>query len=541
MNNNIIYYEGIDMNEIIAEYWKTVPGGEPQWNIPNQRNNKIYNLMVNLRDMVERNPETLRQLVPTYGLSEAEYEGVLKSVLKTDGAPRVTQRMQMIVNELKSKKLMESGKTTLPEKIFDELNQKGLPDGYKQCLIGVPEKDRFNAFICITSAMTPFVDHLKYRYADNNPDRCNLQVLVYGPAGCGKSVFSNAIKPLTDILKEADGKELKKLTDYKKIKSKKERENTPKPTPLLRYGFADVTAAGLKELVYNANGRNIFITTNEMSRMNCDEVADILRLGYDDQDLDAYRVTEDSVTGRDVANISCVLLGTEDQARNFCFGGSRGQNGTADRIIPCQFVEGDDDENIPWYESRNEDDERLIREAVEKLETPIAGELDLADIQFALRQWVAEKNKIIKTLPGDEKKIVRILRNRSAKNGYRAAIPYLLLSGDKEQASKVAIMVAEFCFQQRYRIMKSWAPETSFTVKPSDVSIAEAKACPNNDDLLKSQLGEYFTYADLSAVYGGSSEAARAQVKRWRGREWVAPAGKDGKFSRFKNLLYVHQ
>lgn len=538
-NNFNTEYEGLSYEQIAdalhMELFKKLPE-------EGERHTQYVRVASHMRSIVDNNPDWLFEAMPRHGWDEVEeMRRICKDVTKEISRGQ-TRELKAVLKRLHEEQ-RPGGREEQPlyTRLFDELKQEGLPDGYKQCLIGVPEKDQMNAFVCITAALTPFVDHLKYRYADNTPDRCNLQVLVYGPAGCGKSVFSNAIKPLTDILKEADGKELKKLTDYKKIKSQKERENTPRPTPLLRLGFADVTAAGLKELVYNAKGRNIFFTTNELSRLNCDEVADILRLGYDNQEVDAYRVTDEGVTGRDNANISCVLLGTEDQARNFCFGGSRGQNGSADRIIPCQFVEDDDEGNIPWYEARSEEDERRIRDAAEKLQTPLEEEPDMADCSFAIRQWVSEKNTMLKTLPADEKEIVKQIRNRSAKNGYRAAIPYLLLSGDMGQATKVAIMVAEFCFQQRYRMVKTWGRTASYTEKPDNVSIAEAKSLPNNDDLLKSQLGEYFTYADLSAVYSGSSEAARAQVKRWRGRDWVAPAGKDGKFSRFKNLLYVHQ
>ena len=88
---------------------------------------------------------------------------------------------------------------------------------------------------------------------------------------------------------------------------------------------------------------------------------------------------------------------------------------------------------------------------------------------------------------------------------------------------------------------KTWFKAESKVKSPIDVSIAEGTVSPNNDDLLKKQLGERFLYTELYAIFEGNKNAAHAQVRRWKEKGWIIDDGKVGKYKQFHNLLYVRE
>lgn len=521
INSNEIFFEGIAISEIIAEYWNSVEGGEPQWNTPNNRNTKIFDLVVNLRDLVERNEEIIKQLVPDYGLDEKEYNSTIQNALKSDSARTVTKKMREIVNRIKSQKTVKMGETPFYQQLYDKITEAGWPVGYQDLVVGVPEIDKIPAIIGCSAAMTPFIDHIKYRYADNKQDRCVLQVVICGHSSIGKAAFIKAVEPLTEILRLRQEEAEKALKKWKKM-SKKNREEAEKPEFPMQLGYSNVTDASIRELIFNANQRTTFFTTDEVGSVSMESIQTVLLRGWAGEYIDSYRASAEGITGREKAYLSCLAVGTEPDCYRFLFGGKRGENGVADRFIPC-IMQKRADLGIPWYADQDENNLKNIREAVQLLETPVEGELNTQELMMAIQDWVLDKVNMAEKLTDDEKEAVLQIKNRSAKNGFRAAIPFFILSGrNVELTIKFMIMVAEYCFQMRYRMWNSWNRLTPKTETPAEVSIAETKRiCPMDDYLRK--LPEYFENKDLIEIYPGKKDAAYKQRSRWEAQGKITP------------------
>ena len=538
MYNNEIKFNGISLTEIIAEYWKTVEGGEPEWDIQNNRNTKIFDLVVNIRDLVERNEEIIKELIPTYGLDEKEYNATIQNALKSDSARSVTKKMRQIVNKLKSK---SQKKCEIPfyQQLYNEITESGWPIGYQDLTVGVPEIDKLPAMICVSAGMTPFVDHIRYRYADNTQDRCILQVCVCGHSSLGKSAFIRAVEPLKDILRERQKEGEKALAKWKKL-SKKKREETEKPECVMQLGFSNVTDASIRELVFNAKQRTTFFTTNEVSSISLDSIQTILQRGWAGEEIDSYRSTAEGITGRERAFLSCLVEGTEPDVYHFLFGGKRSENGVGDRFIPC-IMEKRPDLGIPWYADKDEKNIENIQEAVRLLEEPIEGELNTRELMYHIQDWVMDKVNMSEKITDEvERDAVLKIKNRSARNGFRAAIPFYILSGRNiELTVKFMIMVAEYCFQMRYRMWNTWNRNAPRTESPVETFIAETKKICPMDDILR-QLPEFFDYKLLISIYPGSKQCAYKQRSRWETQGKITPVLAPGqaRAKQYHNNLY---
>lgn len=539
-------YEGIKYETIANELHMELFGKLPE---EGHRHNQYVRVAAHMRSIVDNNHEWLYQVMPKHGWDEdEEMKHICKDMCK-DICKGDTKELKKVLDRLHkvADKRREEKEPPFYMQLFQELEQKGWPMGYKECMKGsnTPE-ERLISFIAVTSAMTPFINHIKYRYADNRPDRCILQVLICAPSAAGKTVFADAVEPLRQILEEGDNENLKKMADWSNL-SKKEKEETPEPKLPLLLGYSNVTEASLRKLVFNGKKHTTWFTSTEAAAATIDIVQDILCRGYDGQKVESFRATDTGVTGRENAYISYMMTGTEDQIYNILYAGGRGQNGTGDRPIPC-IISKRKDQGIPWYEQIDDSDTANIREAVKKLREPLEGELDVKDLWYSIREWVLQKISLSESLSEKENEAVLQIKNRSAKNGLRAAIPYLLLTGDKESANKVMLMVAEYCFQMRYRMWKTWYNGESKVQTPVETTIAEGSISPENNDMLKIKLGEYFKYSELYALFGGNKNAAQQQISRWKRKHFVEESGHEKSINengktvtekKFHNLLYA--
>ncbi len=89
-------FKGIPYTSIISEWWRR-NGGEPA---EGERNVKLHKLAVNLRAICDNKKEVLMQVMPRFGLSDAELKSVVDSACKEE--PKgVSKVMQGIIDDLR--------------------------------------------------------------------------------------------------------------------------------------------------------------------------------------------------------------------------------------------------------------------------------------------------------------------------------------------------------------------------------------------------------------------------------------------------------
>jgi hypothetical protein len=94
-NVHPLEFKGIPYSSIIAEWWHR-NGGEPA---EGERNVKLHKLAVNLRAICDNKKEVLMQVMPRFGLSDAELKSVVDSACKEE--PKgISKTMQQILDAL---------------------------------------------------------------------------------------------------------------------------------------------------------------------------------------------------------------------------------------------------------------------------------------------------------------------------------------------------------------------------------------------------------------------------------------------------------
>ena len=88
-------FKGIPYTSIISEWWRR-NGGEPA---EGERNVKLHKLAVNLRAICDNKKDVLMQVMPRFGLSEAELKSVVDSACKEE--PKgISKTLSSIIDHL---------------------------------------------------------------------------------------------------------------------------------------------------------------------------------------------------------------------------------------------------------------------------------------------------------------------------------------------------------------------------------------------------------------------------------------------------------
>ena len=128
-------FKGIPYTSIISEWWRR-NGGEPQ---EGERNVKLHKLAVNLRAICDNKREVLMEVMPRFGLTDAELRSVVDSACKEE--PKgISKVMQGIIDALElgipADEIEDA--EAVAEETGVKVNVKALPIGLKESLVGVP-------------------------------------------------------------------------------------------------------------------------------------------------------------------------------------------------------------------------------------------------------------------------------------------------------------------------------------------------------------------------------------------------------------------
>ena len=96
--NHQTSYKGIPFDDIIQEYWRRT-GGVP---VDGERNVRLHKLAVNLRAIMENEPQRILEVIPRLGLSEDEVQRVVDSACK-ENPKGFSKVMQQIIEDWRNR------------------------------------------------------------------------------------------------------------------------------------------------------------------------------------------------------------------------------------------------------------------------------------------------------------------------------------------------------------------------------------------------------------------------------------------------------
>ena len=540
-------FKGIPYSSIIAEWWHR-NGGEPA---EGERNVKLHKLAVNLRAICDNRKDLLMQVMPRFGLSDAELRSIVDSACKEPpkGISKVTQQ---IVDDLASPDPSEGGESDTNDAGFQHpLLRRGLgrllPIGLRESLVGVPPSMHMPVLVGVMPICGAYADGVEVEYCDGNIHRLGLMAIIRGEQASNKSVVKNAVDVWKRQFDEEDALARKREEEWKeRKKGRKANEKAPEdPHVLIRQVPVTVSCSTLLKRFKNSNGHTLYSFGEELDTLRKTNGAgswsskyDIYRLSFDRGEWGQDYNSDAAESGVVKVAYNWTMLGTNGALRK-CFKSDNIENGLSSRVMLAEMPDSSFSK-MPKFGKRSTEDEAKIQEAVTRLRS-FTGLIDVPRLRKAIEAWVEEKRV---EAAKDIDHVKDTYRKRAAVIGFRCGVIFHLLSlppapsdwrgsseaqqtspkqGRKEGAAciKFALMMAEYCLQQQMKAFGE-ALESQF------VDARDECVRYGSNHSIFDQLAPAFTMDDLRALKRGfcSEAGLRKIISRWYRDHWIEKTDK---------------
>ncbi len=519
-------FKGIPYASIIAEWWRR-NGGEPQ---EGERNVKLHKLAVNLRAICDNKREVLMEVMPRFGLTDAELRSVVDSACKEE--PKgVSKTLASIIDQLSLAidhsdendfDGTENGQSSM---VNVPLNK--LPIGLKESLVGVPVSMHMPVLCGIMPICGAYADGVEVEYCDGNTHHLGLMAIIHGEQASNKSVVKNAIDVWKRQFDEEDALARKREEEWKeRKKGRKANEKAPEdPHVLIRQVPVTVSCSTLLKRFKNAGGHTLYSFGEELDTLRKTNGAgswsskyDIYRLSFDRGEWGQDYNSDAAESGVVKVAYNWTMLGTNGALRK-CFKADNIENGLSSRVMLAEMPDTSFSK-MPKFGKRSAEDEAKIQEAVTRLRS-FTGLLDVPRLRKAIEAWVEEKRV---EAAKDIDHVKDTYRKRAAVIGFRCGVIFHILSGCAKESKACidfALMMAEYCLQQQIKAFGE-ALESQF-VDARDECIRYG-----SNHSIFDQLAPAFTMDDLRALKRGfcSEAGLRKIISRWYRDHWIEKTDK---------------
>ena len=511
-------FKGVAYSSIIAEYWRRT-GGEPS---EGERNKRLHQLAANLRAICDNSEEWLLEVMPRFGLSEAEMKSIIHSACKepTKGSRLIDQIVSALAMGISSDEIEDAEVVAAETGV--KVNVKALPIGLKESLVGVPVSMHMPLLCGIMPMAAAYADQVEVEYCDGNKHHLGLMSIIRGEQASNKSVVKNAIDIWKRQLEEEDALARKREDEWKeRKKGRKANEKAPEdPHVLIRMVPVTVSCSTLLKRFKNANGHTLYSFGEELDTLRKTNGAgswsskyDIYRLSFDNGEWGQDYNSDQAESGVVKVAYNWTMLGTYGAMRK-CFKSDNIENGLSSRILVAEMPDSSF-QKMPKFGKRSAEDEARIQQAITRLRS-FSGLVDVPRLRKAIETWVEEKRV---EAAKDIDHVKDTYRKRAAVIGFRCGVIFHLLSGkDKEskQCLDFALMMAEYCLSQQIKTFGE-ALQNQY-VDASD----ECQRYGANHSVFD-QLAPSFTMDDLRALKRGycGESALRNIITRWKRDGWI--------------------
>ncbi len=517
-------FKGIPYTSIISEWWRR-NGGEPA---EGERNVKLHKLAVNLRAICDNKKEVLMQVMPRFGLSDAELKSVVDSACKEE--PKgISKVMQGIIDALEfgiNPDEIEDAEA-VAEETGVKVNVKALPIGLKQSLVGVPVSMHMPTLVGIMPICGAYADGVEVEYCDGNIHHLGLMAIIRGEQASNKSVVKNAIDIWKRQFDEEDALARKREEEWKeRKKGRKANEKAPEdPHVLIRQVPVTVSCSTLLKRFKNSGGHTLYSFGEELDTLRKTNGAgswsskyDIYRLSFDRGEWGQDYNSDAAESGVVKVAYNWTMLGTNGALRK-CFKSDNIENGLSSRVMLAEMPDSSFSK-MPKFGKRSAEDETKIQEAVTQLRS-FTGVIDVPRLRKAIEAWVEEKRV---EAAKDIDHVKDTYRKRAAVIGFRCGVIFHLLSGAARETKACldfALMMAEYCLKQQIKAFGE-ALESQF-VDARDECIRYG-----SNHSIFDQLSPAFTMDDLRSLKRGfcSEAGLRKIISRWYRDKWIEKTDK---------------
>lgn len=296
-------FKGIPYADIISA-WFLHQKGFPQ---QGERNTKLFKLATHLRSIVDNNEAHLLQIMPRFGLSEAEMKAIIHHACS--GKPGSSSYvLESIVASL-------SAETPAPVSLdevcfFNRETPPEMPDRLPSLIDHLvsctPAVYRPTVAHAVFPSLATHLWQVSFRYIDNVLHEATLMNVVMAETSAGKSCINEPINRIMESIRQRDRQNLQREKEWKVDSMAKGANKDKKKRPdgiVVQEISADTTPAAFLMRMVEADGRFLYAKMNEIERM------DALKLGgkNDTQfQIICYAFDSDNEFGADRVGIASV-------------------------------------------------------------------------------------------------------------------------------------------------------------------------------------------------------------------------------------------
>ena len=382
-------YKGIPFEDIINEYWRRT-GGEP---VDGERNVRLHKLAVNLRAIMENEPQRILEVIPRLGLSEDEVRHLVESACK-EKPKDFTYLLKVIVKDLmEERNIMDDEPETLPEM------PKKLPKLIQLLISRTPDVYKPAVAHAVFPALAAHLYKVRFRYIDNVLHEATLMNVLMAGTGAGKDCISQPINYIMADIRKRDEENLQREKQWKQEVNSKGANKDKRQRPeglIIQEVDPDMTNPAFVMRMAEADGHFLYTKMNEIDQFDAlrgsgrgGQQFQIMCLAFDPNNrYGQTRVGTGSVTEKVCIrfnwNAATTIQKGQRYFRNVL------TDGPISRINFCTIPEREIGADMPVYGTYDAAFEEELRPYIERL-TKAVGEVDCPHA-FKLAQKMVEEN-----------------------------------------------------------------------------------------------------------------------------------------------------
>ena len=447
-------YKGIPYSAIVEQLLVSIGnGGGAEIG---ERNTVYFSLAAYMRYICDFNAALLFQILPDFGLSEAERRQAISSAI---GRPRKSQKPMVLQSAIaicekeahldEQSPLEKSTALPLPE----------LPRLLKLVCRRLPEDYRPAMIIASLPVLGTLATRIRFEYLDRQEQSLSFFSCITAPAASGKSFIRKPLDLLLTPINEQDAIEREKEQAYKdKLRASKNSKNQPEdPHACPRNNGVAISIAKLLQLLTYAEGKHLIGIGEEMDTLVKSERAgvwsqksDIYRLAFDNAEYGQAYMSDSSFNAHIHVYYNLLLTGTPNSLRRFF---KDLENGLATRVCFAQLPDTSFTE-IPVFAPYTEAEKEEIIRWARRLDAE-QGTLVCPQLNTVIANWLEQKRQ--QAMEADSH-AMDTLRRRAGVMGFRAGMLCYLLENRKftKTVGQFAEWVAEYVFRNQ---MELWGEQ----------------------------------------------------------------------------------
>lgn len=519
-------FRGIQL-KAIAEKWMELNGGIPK---VGERNNKVYDLCLDLRYICDFNAHVVAAAVPDYSqhgewLSQEEILTTARSACSANRGRKIPDIIEKIVALLQGTKEAEKEEEEeQTDNVFDHLMPQNavpvvslLPPIFREYASIAPDDFKAASVMALLPMLGTLGSRLRATYLDGEDQAPSFQVEIEAPMASGKSfarrIYQNVMRKVREkdmVFRAEEDQYLKELRAA--INQKKQPE--PKSFPI-RITAPTTSVSKLLERIKNAQGAHVFSFTDEirvvidaMKRGSFGDLRALMRNAFDAAEFGQDYKSDHSTNALVEVMYNTLHCGTPAEYANLY---KNNEDGSVSRIIFATLPDQSFKE-MPRFRKLTATQLADINKHIDRLNAitmnndevqPIHMLKDFEFVNDWAAKWIKDKRRLAKRF-GD--KTLDTFMKRSAVVGFRAAMLAWYLFGkdtkvNRKKTVEFAEFIAEYMVSQlcrRYRVA-----EVSNTIQYYYMWV---------------KLNDVFTYSDVSKVKDETrtKSGRRLIIHRWR-------------------------